>query len=203
MSLSLEKNRTMLVMSDHQNDLCHPEGKFSAANFPQEVQRRGVLSNTKRLLATFREMKLPLAHVQVLFRPEHLGNCDNFPLFVMARQLGAMVEGTWGAQIHDDVAPLPGEIVVTKRRISGFYGTDLDNVIKSFNVTTVVFTGVVTTFSVEGTVRHGADMGYDCVVAEDCCSTGSEEEHQSSLRTMAFLARISNSDEVVEALQKG
>jgi nicotinamidase-related amidase len=188
-------------MSDHQNDLCHPDGKFSIANFPQEVQRRGVLPNTKRLLNAFREMNMPLVHVQVLFRPEHLGNCDNFTLFQMARQVGAMVEGSWGAKIHDELAPLDHEIVVTKRRISGFYGTELDNVIKSFNATTVIFTGVVTTFSVEGTVRHGADMGYDCVVAEDCCSTGSEDEHQSSLRTMTFLATISNSDEILATLK--
>ena len=199
--LNLDRPHVALICSDHQNDLCHPDGKFSAFNFPQEVQRRNVQANTRRLLDTFRELNLPIVHIVVLFRPGGHGTVLNMPLFQTAVAMEAMVEGTWGAEIHADTKPLPGELVIEKRRISGFYGTDLQNVLQAFGVTTLVFTGVVTTYSVEGTVRDAADRGWACVVAEDCASTGSEEGHQASLQSLGLLATISNSVDISAALR--
>jgi biuret amidohydrolase len=199
--LDIDPTGVALVCSDHQNDLCHPDGMFAAFNFPQEVARRNVQANTRRLLDAFRELRLPVVHVVVLFRPGGYGTRLNLPLFQTAVDMGAMVEGSWGAEIHETTRPVDGEIVVEKRRISGFHGTDLQNVLLGLGVTTVVFTGVVTNYSVEGTVRDAADRGWDCIVAEDCASTGSEEGHQASLQSMALLATISNSVDIVAALR--
>lgn len=199
--LQFDPTTVALVCSDHQNDLCHADGKFSAFNFPQEVERRQVQANTRRLLDAFRELQLPVVHVVVLFRPDGIGTRLNMPLFQTAVAMGAMVEGTWGAEIHETTRPAPGEIVIEKRRISGFYGTDLQNVLQGLGVTTVVFTGVVTNYSVEGTVRDAADRGWDCIVAEDCASTGSEEGHQASLQSMGLLATIATSVDIVAALR--
>lgn len=199
--LDIDRHHVALICSDHQNDLCHPDGKFSAFNFPQEVQRRNVQTNTRRLLDAFRELNLPIVHIVVLFRPDGYGTTLNMPLFQTAVAMGAMAEGTWGAEIHAETKPLPGEIVIEKRRISGFCGTDLQNVLQAFGVTTLVFTGVVTSYSVEGTVRDAADRGWDCIVAEDCASTGSEEAHQASLQSLGLLATITTSVDIVAALR--
>jgi nicotinamidase-related amidase len=105
-----------------------------------------------------------------------------------------------GTEFHDDVKSEPGEIVIVKRRVSAFYHTDLRIVLSAYNATTIILSGVATNYVVEGTARDAADAGYFVIVAEDCCSTVSEDAHQSSLASLSQLAIISTSDEIAQAL---
>lgn len=200
MPITLNKSKTVLLALDYDNDIVHPDGKFAAWGFPQEVVRRNVLPNTQGLLATARRAGVPVVYVKVAFRPGMAGIPQNAPLWQGAAQAEALVEGTWGAEIHDDMKPQPGEIVVVKRRVSAFYHTDLQLVLAQLNVTTLIICGVATNYTVEGTARDAADSGYEVIIAEDCCSTLTEEAHQASLGSLGLLATVSNSKEIAEAL---
>ena len=112
------------------------------------------------------------------------------------------MEGTWGAQIHDKVTPQEGESVVTKRGVSAFAASDLEQILRTKHIGTLLLAGVATNFVVEGTARQSCDMGYETIVVGDCCASMTQEAHDASLTTaLPFLCTISDLEEVTAALK--
>ena len=81
-------------------------------------------------------------------------------------------------QIHPSVAPLATEIVVTKRRVSAFAGSDLDMILRSSEVDELVLCGISTSGVVLSTLRQAADLDYQLVVLEDGCADLDPEVHR-------------------------
>ena len=75
-----------------------------------------------------------------------------------------MVEGTWGSEIHEKLTPQAGEPIVTKRGVSAFTASDLDQILRTKRIGTLILAGVATNFVVEGTARQACDLGYDTIV---------------------------------------
>lgn len=91
------------------------------------------------------------------------------------------LEGTWGAGIVIDLEQRPEDQVVTKRRYSGFFQTDLDLRLRELELRQLIVTGVVTNICVRSTVHDAFFRGYDVIVPEDCVAATSEREQASSL----------------------
>jgi len=107
------------------------------------------------------------------------------------------VEGSDKAQILDELTPQDGDLVVTHQRVGGFSASQLDHLLRARGVNTVLFTGVATNFSVEGTARQASDLGYRTIIVADACSAADPATHDASL---GLLAEIATSAEVLEAL---
>jgi ureidoacrylate peracid hydrolase len=88
------------------------------------------------------------------------------PLGLEARNV--LIRDTWGTAIVDDVAPKPGDVLVSKRRYSGFFGTELDDELRRRGITHLLVAGLTTSVCVESTVRDAMFRDYSCVVLEDC-----------------------------------
>lgn len=82
-----------------------------------------------------------------------------------------MVPGSNGAAIHDNVKPLDSEKVFLKFFPNSFRGTGLDDYLKENSITKLVITGMMTHMCIDTTVRAAYDLGYQCIVAPDCCAT--------------------------------
>jgi nicotinamidase-related amidase len=76
-----------------------------------------------------------------------------------------------------DGAPTEGELVVPKRAVSGFAGTELDRLLRVHDISTVVIAGIITNFAAERTARDASDRGYRVVVLGDCCESIDDEMH--------------------------
>ncbi|MBX6379025.1 MAG: cysteine hydrolase [Clostridia bacterium] len=112
------------------------------------------------------------------------------------------MDGTWGAEIHEAVAPQPGDVVIGKSRISAFAGTDLQGILQIRGIDTLVLMGVVTNFVVEGTARDAVDRGYRVVIPEDACVGITPAAHRFTVEhVLPMLARVVTVDEVVQRLQ--
>jgi gluconolactonase len=201
MALELDKGSTALLVMDLENDLIHEEGAFKDFGFAQMVKDNDVLGKTNSLLAAARRAQMKVIYVSVKFRPGHPEVSRNTGLFQAVVDANALVEGTWGAEIHEAVKPREGEPVVTKRAVSAFAASDLEKILQASGIKTLVLTGVATNFVVEGTAREAADRGYNVVVVGDCCASMSQEAHDSALTTaLPFLATLTTSDEAAVAL---
>jgi ureidoacrylate peracid hydrolase len=114
------------------------------------------------------------------------------------------VEGTWGAEIVEDLAPKKNEMRIFKHRYSGFFQTDLDLVLKDLACDQLVIFGVVTNICVRSTVHDAFFNGYTVVVPEDCCAATGPREQASSLYDIAtHFGVVSDSFSVVAALATG
>ncbi len=202
MALEIDKRHTALLVMDLNNDLIHPDGAFKDFGFAKMVADNNVLGKTNELLAAARGAGVTVIYVSVKFRPGYPERPANAGLWEAIHGANALVEGTWGAEIHEQVAPQEGEIVVTKRGASAFAASDLDQILRTGRIGTLILAGVATNFVVEGTARQACDMGFNTIIVGDCCASVSQEAHDSSLTTaLPFLSTISNLEEVVAALK--
>lgn len=129
-------------------------------------------------IAAAREAGLPVVYVVVGFRAGHPDISPANQSFSAIRGTAAYTPGDPGAAIHPAVAPQPGDVVVTKRRVSAFAGSDLDLVLRSLQRDTVVLAGISTSGVVLSTVREAADRDLRLVVLADGCADGDEEVHR-------------------------
>jgi nicotinamidase-related amidase len=150
---------------------------------PPEFKER-VVPRIAQLIESARNVKIPVVYVCDAHRPGDPEFSD-FPG-------GAehAVKGTGGEEVIDDVKPLPGDYVVHKRRFSGFFGTDLENLLKELGVDTLIFVGRPTNVCVLYTVADAFQRGYSVLVAEDCLYSKTKEYHQSGLDAMFFARKI-------------
>ena len=93
------------------------------------------------------------------------------------------MKGSWGAEIVGDVAPQEGDIVVEgKRGLDTFATTNLDFILRSRGIETVVLAGFLTNCCVESTMRTGYEHGYEVIPLSDCVAATSVEEHENALK---------------------
>ncbi|GAA3231523.1 cysteine hydrolase [Pseudonocardia petroleophila] len=197
--MSFDPARTAVVAVHFQNDIVGPAGAF-AGFFRAEVERTGVLDTATRLLDGARAAGATVVHTRVAFQPGHGDLNPNSPLLGMVAQAKCLEDGTPGADITAEVAPRDGDHVVTHTRVGGFQGSDLDATLRRAGIDTVVFIGVATNASVEGTARAASDLGYRTVVVSDACSAGSPEAHEASLGSLGLLAEIVTTDDLLAGL---
>jgi nicotinamidase-related amidase len=137
-----------------------------------------LLQRASRALDAARAAGLPVVYVKVCFRPGHPEIGGNNPAFATAKQSNRYVSGTAEAEIHPAVAPGAEDIVVTKRRVSAFAGSDLEVILRARRIDTLVLGGIATSGVVLSTVRQAADLDYRLVVLADACGDRDPEVHR-------------------------
>ena len=164
-------------------------------------EEKNILGKISKLAAAGRAANVPIIHVRHAYRPDYADLPDNILFFRGMKEMQAMQDGTWGAEIHADLTPEPHDIVITKTRVSSFYASSLEGILRAQGITHLVLTGIATDGVVEGTARDGADRGYYIVVPDDCCTATVEEAHQVILGGMlAALTTVCTADDVIQAL---
>jgi nicotinamidase-related amidase len=116
--------------------------------------------------------------VRVAFRPGHPEVSVRNRGFAAIKGSGRMVLGDPAAEPHPRLLRGRGEVVVTKKRVSGFTGSDLELVLRAHDVTDLVLGGIATSGVVLSTVREAADRDYVLTVLEDLCLDADEEVHR-------------------------
>jgi nicotinamidase-related amidase len=136
-----------------------------------------VLERIAAAIAAARESAIRVIYVRVAFRPGHPEVSSRNRTFAAVRDAGGLIDDD-AAAIPDAVAPLPGEVVVTKRRVSAFAGSDLDVVLRAGEITHLVLCGIATSGVVLSTVRAAADLDFELSVLHDACADGDPEVHR-------------------------
>ena len=182
---------TALVLVDVQNDFVHPDGVLGKGAVPGFVDVSlvpGMLATTRQLLAAARAAGVFTVFVQMIGDLVY----QSGPAQALYRRRGgeggtrSVLDGTWGADFYEDIRPdgRAREVIVRKHRYSAFAGTNLDLVLRSNGIRTLVMCGDATSGCVESTTRHGFFHDYYVVTASDACADFDLARHQASLRKM-------------------
>lgn len=167
--LSLDRGRTAVLIMDYENDIL--------GMLPEKAQAP-LLERAGAILKGAREAHLPIIYVVVRFRNGYPEISRENKRFNALKESGRLREGTPGAEIHGRVAPQPGDIVVTKRRVGAFSTTDLEAILRANHITTLALFGISTSGVVLSTVRWAADMDYQVLVISDACADFDDEVHR-------------------------
>jgi ureidoacrylate peracid hydrolase len=191
---------TALIVVDVQNDFCSPKG---------ECARRGrdismmldMASRLADLIQAARESNVLVIFLRGVEGVDHVLSdawAELVSRHTKPSELELCREGTEGADFFPPVIPTEGDVVITKYRYSAFVGTNLDQVLRSKNILTVVVTGVVTDVCVEATARNACDLDYRVVIVDDCTATWSQEIQNSALERMGQIcAQRATADEII------
>jgi nicotinamidase-related amidase len=138
--------------------------------------RDGVVERAAEAAAAARASGVPVIYVRVAFRPGHPEVSPRNRMFAGLRDVNAADDD--GAAIHPGVAPEPGDVVVTKRRVSAFAGSDLDVVLRAGAIDHLVLCGIATSGVVLSTLRAAADLDFGLTVLRDACADADAEVHR-------------------------
>ena len=199
--LRLDSSRTALIIQDLQNDVIIEGGAFADSGAPAHATSQNVVENVKRLAEAVRPAGMPVIHVWYIVEQGAPGLKQNAPLFTGVKESNGLVRGTWGAAPAEGLEPKEGDFVVEKMRMNAFHDTRLDTLLRGLGVETLVITGAWTNMSIEHTARHGADAGYEIVVASDGTSTIDDEWQHAALNyALTNVAKVATCAEIAESL---
>jgi ureidoacrylate peracid hydrolase len=191
-SIEVDLAKTAVLVVDMQNDFGAKGGMFDRAGIDVSVIQRAV-SPTAQVIAGAHAAGVPVIYI----KEEHRADLSDIgmvgsPHWRMCQRLGvgtAMtapdgrpsrihVENTWNTEILPELAPLAGDMVITKRRWSAFYDTELDPQLRRLGAKYLIVTGCTTSMCIESTIRDAAFRDFLCVLPVDC--TGQPARHDSN-----------------------
>jgi gluconolactonase len=199
--MQLDPTHTALLIQDLQNDVISEGGAFAESGAPGHAQRQNVVENVAGLAAAARAAGVPVIHVHYVVEPGAVGLKQNAPLFRGVKDADALVRGSWGAAPVVGLEPQDGDHVIEKMRMNGFYNTRLETLLHGLGAELLVITGAWTNMSIEHTARHGADAGFEVVVATDGTSTTGEDWQRAGLEyALTNVATMVSCAEIAAAL---
>ncbi len=216
-AITVDLARSAIIIVDMQNDFCAPGGwvDWLGADLSPE---RAPIGPLQALLPVLRRAKVPVIWLNWGNRPDRK-NLPPTTLYVFNRDgqgigIGGELPGngakllekdSWSAAVVDELEQLPEDIKVDKYRISGFWDTPLDSILRNLDVKTVFFAGVNTDQCVLHSLTDAHFLGYNCVLLEDCCGTTSPDFcREATLWNVKFcFGFVTGSEAVVSALEGG
>lgn len=207
---TLSLDHTALLVIDMQNDFCTPGGWADLKGFDVS-QTQKPIQPLQRLLRQLRQTPVTIIHTREGHRPD-LSDCPPHKLARSQRQnaeigsegvMGRLL--TRGSKSHDFVdqlTPQSGEIVIDKPGKGAFVATDLDLLLRQRQIRQLLLTGVTTECCVQTTLRTANDLGYECLLLEDCCASLVPEFHRVSVEiTQTIFGWVTSSASLLQAIQ--
>ena len=207
--LNLNLECTALLVIDMQNDFCTPGGWADLKGFDVS-QTQQVIKPLQALLGALRQTPITIIHTREGHRPD-LSDCPTHKLARSQHQnaeigsegmMGRLL--TRGSRSHDFVdqlQPVTGEIVLDKPGKGSFGATDLDLILRQRGIRQLLLTGVTTECCVHTTLRTANDLGYECLLLEDCCASFNPEFHRVSVEmTQTIFGWVTSATKLLQAM---
>jgi nicotinamidase-related amidase len=186
-TLKLDLVKTAILVVDMQNDFCHRDGWLAHIGV-DVTPARSPIKPLQNLLPVLRKVQVPVIWVnwgcrvdllnispglRHVYNPtgDGIGLGDPLP----KNQASVLTAGSWAAAVVDELEQEPEDIKVDKYRMSGFWDTPLDSILRNLGKTTLLFAGVNIDQCVMSTLQDANFLGYDCILVKDCAATTSPE----------------------------
>ncbi len=183
--LTVDVARTAMIVVDMQNDFCARGGWLDSLGADYSPNRAPIKPLT-RLIPALRRVGIPIIWLNWGNRPDRLnlspgdlractptGEGIGFGDPLPGSGAKVLEKDSWSAAVVDELKQKPKDIKVDKHRMSGFWGTQLDPILRNMGVNCLLFAGVNTDVCVMTTLQDAQFNGYGCVLIEDCCGTTS------------------------------
>ena len=169
--------KTALLIIDMQND-------FIRKGAPLRVNDgEGIIGNIRSALDLFRSRRLPVFHILRVQRAD--GSDVEISRRELFQKTPFAVEGTVGARVIDELEPLTGEYIIRKNRMSAFFNTDLDLLLRSLAVERLVITGIQTPNCIRTTAFDAFAYNYQVYLVDDAVAAQDDGIHRANVRDMA------------------
>jgi ureidoacrylate peracid hydrolase len=197
-----DRSTKALIVVDMQNAYCHEQGSLAGQGFDVSACR-DVIGNVRKVIELCRKHAIPIIFLYLAFEKDYRdGGAMAHEIWPFFKEKKGLLDGTWDAEIVDELKPLPEEVVIRKTRYSGFSGTNLDYRLRYMGIDTLIVCGVTTNICVESTVRDAFHLGYKVVLISDGTAEIDEERYRASLKTMEYaFGKVITTEQLAEFLK--
>ena len=199
----IDPKTTALMVVDVQNDFCHSDSPMAKKAGLDMSAAQAMLPRLLHLVDAARAAGTQVIWVRMV-RNEHTTSTVEREQRERMRPGAAEIcrEGSWGAEFYR-VEPAEGELIVDKARYSAFVDTNLELILRSRGIKTLLISGVATNVCVESTARDAFMRDYSVVLVDDCSAAYYPELHATTLRNIELhFGLVVKADEVFEAWQR-
>ena len=212
-SVKIDLKKTAVVVVDMQNAFASKGGMFDLVG--QDISgAKSVIETNKQIITAAREAGVKVIYLKMSYAPDlsDSGGPDSpnwykeFGLAMMNKKPEYkgkfLIRGTWDEEIVDELKPQPGDIVIAKMRYSGFRGTSLDVVLKTYKIKYLIFTGIATNVCVESTLRDAYFLDYWPIIVSDAVNNaGPPFTQQATLWNVeALLGWVTTTDDILKVI---
>lgn len=200
----LDPARTAVLVIDMQNDFVHSSGAGARAGY-QVAHTQQVIAPMNEFLRAARAAGVLVLLLRQVAAEHNTSEARRVRGEALGWEPTTMCGiGTWGAELHADLGTEPSDIVVEKRRYSAFIATDVDLILRSNRIDTVVVCGTDGSVCVESTARDAYMHDYHVVVPEDLVGYGRPHLREPSLEALAvWFATVCRSSDIVDLWPTG
>jgi nicotinamidase-related amidase len=180
--MALDPATTAVVLIEYQNEFTSDGGALHGA-VAEVMEKTNMLANTREVVDAARAAGATIMHAPITFAAGY-NELSKHPYGILKGVVdgSAFVKDSWGAAIVDSLAPQAGDIVIEgKRGLDTFASTNLDFILRSKGITTIVLGGFLTNCCVESTMRSGYENGYQVITLTDCTAATSVPEHENAI----------------------
>lgn len=198
------KNAALLIV-DVQNDFAAEGGMMDREGNDLSMSQ-GIIPRLQQLIDEAHEMDVPVIFIRNVYNTDANWYLSDVWLeqAKRARQGSYVIHSvcapdSWAGDFYE-IRPTEKDVIVTKHRFSAFQDTDLDLILRSRGIRTLIMTGIATNVCVESTARDGFFRDYYIVFTSDCTATYSKEDHEGTLNNIRrFFGEVVTADEVAGA----
>lgn len=202
--VTLDRQRTAVIIIDMQNDFLDHQGYFGRTGWP--------VDNLRRAIAPLVRLRAGLPAATRVVYTEQNYEPDGSDELTRHHRLGPFgrrsggafptPRGSWGAAVVPELQPRAGDVVIRKRRFDAFYGTELEMLLRHWGVDTLVVTGVVADICVGFTIRSAFIRDFDVILARECVAGWDPEcEAEIEHAVSRHLGVVLSVDEILQALR--
>ncbi|CAM3550891.1 cysteine hydrolase family protein [Parendozoicomonas haliclonae] len=190
--------KTALLILDLMNDIIHPDSPIATS--ATCALENNVVGKANAITDLFRRRGHPVIFVRVGFSANY-SECSqkHWSLFARAMEYKGYRLGTWGTEYHPDLEIKEGDIHLIKHRISPFYATGLEAVLRGHSIQRLVMLGVSTDFVIQSCAREAHDRDYEAVIVGDACAAATPETHEHALESLGHLVSVQSSRQFLGA----
>lgn len=208
-----EVKSTAILSIDWQIDFCGPGGYVDAMGYDISLTRSGI-EPTQAVFEAWRGAGGVVVHTREGHKPD-LSDCPPNKLW-RSKQIDAgigdpgpcgriLVRGEPGWEIIDELAPIEGEPIIDKPTKGAFTSTDIDLVLRNRGISHLIFTGITTDVCVHTIMREANDLGYECLLLEDCTGATDYGNYEAAIKMVKMqngvFGSVSDSEKLLKALK--
>lgn len=213
--ITLDKNRTALIVVDMQNSFCKKGGMMDYWGKLNQTMSKSVIETDRKIIEACRSNGIGIVYLQMTYGLDSdSGLGPESPFYWKEKGLAAerrnpelagkfLVEGTWDWDVIDELKPHAGDMTVKKSRYSGFVRTELDDTLKKGNIKYLVFIGLFTNVCVESTLRDAFFHDYFPLLVSDACGNIGPDYIQDATvwNVQSIFGWVTTTDDLIKSLK--
>ena len=180
--------RSLLLLVNFINDMCHRQGKMNECI--EFIEKNGTINHANEAILWCRRHGIPIVHMHLGFHENYIDLPIHSPLFKSVKEKNALKIGSFGTKLHEEILFDPSDTLLVKHRTSVFYGTELTQILSSHSINTLIIGGISTPHDIEMAAREAHDRDYYTLVLQDTCAAKTDAAHLLALESISHYGKV-------------